>query len=92
MEVAKISELMNGAPVGNPDVIRVLEEALGRARSGQVAGVAIIAAMGPEGLTMTCGGGNVITLSAGCAQMQRQLLDVAFNPKARGNGLLVPVR
>jgi len=83
-----IAEIAKG-PIGNPDVIKVLEQALVAARAGQMAGVVIIAAQGAEQLNLVCAGGFALTMASGCAQMQRQLLDAAFQPQKRSS-LVVP--
>lgn len=83
----------NPLPVvtGNPDVIRVLEQALSAAKAGQVQGVAIILATGGDGVGVSMGGKNATALVAGCQQATRQLLDALFKPQQRSS-ILVPQR
>lgn len=74
--------------LGNPEVIAMLEQALGEAREGRVAGVAMVLVAGPSISVKTAGDGAQ-ALSVGCAQLHRMLLDNVFQPR-RGPGLLVP--
>jgi len=86
---AAVREIMgSGAQFGDPQVISVLEQALAAARSGRLAGVAVVMASGPDGVSLSVAGRHPVALASGAAQLQRQLLDAAFAPK--GNRLLVP--
>ena len=79
------------AELANPDVVRVLEQALASARQGKVAGVAVAVALGPGSISMSVAGGFPCELIAGCAQITKQLTDNMFNPKQR-TSLMIPRR
>jgi len=68
-------------PVGNPEIIKVLEQALEMARLGQVVGISIIMATGPETVQLASAGGFVPALVMGMEQLKRMLLDNVFAPK-----------
>ena len=68
-------------PVGNPEVIRVLETALSSARAGEVHGVALVMAQGPENVNIASAGGFAGSMVMGLEQLKRMLLDNLFSQK-----------
>lgn len=89
----KIGDELNGAGVikGNPDVISLLQDLLKRAQAGEVAGIAISVAHGPEVVSVRAAGGFPATLVLGLEQVKTMLQDNVFSPKKQ-SGLLVPRR
>lgn len=65
--------------LGNPEVIRVLEDALALARSGDLVAVGLVR-VGARGLASTAAGGHQAELHLGLAMLQRQLLDALARP------------
>lgn len=87
-----VKEIMgNGAQVGDPAVIRTLEEALALARAGKVCGVAVLTALGGDRVNIGMAGSGLGALACGAMQAQRMLLDQQFAPQ-QGGRLLMPGR
>ena len=79
---------LHGLPArGDPHIIKTLEEALSLARQGRVVGVAVIAAFGPDVVSLASAGTLPSTLVAGMQQLSRQILDAMF---ARRSSLIQP--
>lgn len=86
----KASEFdLSKVQMGDPQIIRVLTDALEAAKAGHMRGIAIIAALGSEAVQMNVAGVGQPQLITGCAQMQRMLLDSVFTPK-RATGIVFP--
>ena len=69
-------------PVGNPEIIKVLDDALQLAKQGKIAGVAVVVAFGPDALSSVTAGAFPSTLVVGCHKTAAQLIDGMFNRKS----------
>ena len=61
-----------------------------QAKSGQIAGLAVIMSMGPDNVTVASAGGYPASIIMGCEQMKRVLLKKLFAHKK--SPILVPGR
>lgn len=78
-------------PVGNPEVIGLLEKLLADARSGALTGVAVVSS-GPNGsLNALTVGMNPAALHLGAGILAGQAMTMATSPQGRP-GILRPVR
>ena len=66
------------APVGNPEIIKTLEQALAAAKAGNLVGLALVAVHGPEVLNCAFAGGFPATAVVGCQKLSAQLTDALF--------------
>lgn len=91
-EAIKIGERFPG-PVGNPEVIALLEQMLAAAAVGEIMGVAVITSAGPGNSQAKAGGGFFGELFLGCALMQDAIKEHAKGvAKKPATSLLVPRR
>lgn len=67
-------EALLRAPVGNPEVIGLLENVLAEARAGRVAAVAMVVSAGPGNMNAVAAGGCQAELFMGCSAIQGALL------------------
>lgn len=75
------------SPPANPEIVNLLEAALVRARSGKVAGVAIVEAFGHDALSMGSAGGCPSTLSTGLVKLAQLIADNLFK---RPSAIMMP--
>lgn len=73
---------------GNPELVKMLEDALAKVRSGQVVGVGLVMVHGAEAISMGAGGVHPLSIAAGCRQVAQQMEDTVF--KKRSN--IMPAR
>lgn len=74
-------EALLKAPIGNPDVIGLLERVLVDARAGRVVAVALVFSGGPGSMQAGSAGGHPAELYMGCAALQNMILQ-----SVQGNG------
>lgn len=74
-------EALLKVPVGNPDVVGLLERVLADARAGRVVAVAIVFSGGPGSMQAGAAGGHPAELFMGCSAIQNMLL-----ASVQGNG------
>lgn len=67
-------EALLKAPLGNPEVIALLEKVLADAKAGRVMAVAIVFSAGPGSMNAGAAGGHPAELFMGCAALQNMLL------------------
>lgn len=67
-------EALLKVPMGNPEVVGLLERLLADARAGRIAGIAVVASAGPGNMGATAAGGCQAELFMGCAAIQNMLL------------------
>ena len=83
------AEVLHGVSVGNPDVIRLLEQVLADARAGRIVGVALAFTAGPGSMSAAAAGGHHPELYMGCDAIKGQLLQ---NSQRRPSPILTPGR
>lgn len=67
-------EALLKAPVGNPDVVGLLERVLADAREGKVAAIAMVFSGGPGSMNAVAAGGCQAELFMGCSAIQQSIL------------------
>jgi len=84
---------LDAAPVGDPNVIRLLESALADARAGRVAAVGLVVVGGPHKVAAVAAGGLMMELHTGAAKLTADLMAAMWpaGGNARG-GILLPRR
>ncbi len=81
--MAKNKQPLPGLPAmaayrGKPDVIKILEETLLAAKSGEIIAVGVISVMGPDNVACSWVGGFPATVIMGCQQLAGTMLDAVF--------------
>lgn len=91
MNDAEIKRIVEGtAPVGNPVVIKLLEETLAAARAGKVSGIAIVREH--SGMMMAqCAGAMTAAIYFGCDCLKDTLKAQLTGGGARGPGIMRPM-
>lgn len=80
-----------GVTVGNPEVIRVLEDTLALARAGRLVAVGVVQVTGPHQIGAVTAGSAAMELHVGAAMMGANLLKAMTEPQKR-SPILMPVR
>jgi hypothetical protein len=86
----KIPDLA-GVSVGNPDVVRVLEDALSMARAGRLVAVGVVQVTGPHQIGAVTAGSAAMEIYVGAGMMQASVLKAMTEP-AKRSPILMPVR
>jgi hypothetical protein len=82
---------LDGLSVGNPDVVRVLEDALAMARAGRLVAVGIVQVTGPHQIGAVTAGSAAMEIYVGAGMMQGSVLKAMTEP-AKRSPILMPVR
>lgn len=80
-----------GVTVGNPDVVRVLEDALAAARAGRLVAVGVVSVTGPHQIGAVTAGSAAMEIYVGAGMMQASVLKALTAP-AKRSPILMPVR
>lgn len=76
------------APIGNPDVIRLLEQVLQEAKAGRLAAVALVTVAGPGRVGMSWAGGMASEVNLGVDHLKDAVLS---STKPQRSNILRPV-
>lgn len=79
---------LNLAPIGNPDVIRLLEQVLQEARAGRLAAVALVTVQGPGRVGMSWAGGQAVEVNLGLDHLKDQVIS---STKPQRSSIVRPV-